>query len=178
MDEKLRVDTLESTEEKEDISHLANRMFDQNVIFEEEKPAGREYFDAIHHGQLKPNTDQIVMTRSMYNKSVMKIEENTKQEIRDAIKYVPLYIVIVAVLLFGVLAFTTACGLIGLEPTIRLAGGVWAGAIVVLPTLCFIFAYTTIKRVKNAKRAREKALRRLEDDKKECMILGTYDALK
>ena len=79
MDEKLRVDTLESTEEKEDISHLVNRMFDQNVIFEEEKPLGREYFDAVHHGELKPNTDQIVLTRSMYNKSVIKKLESTKK---------------------------------------------------------------------------------------------------
>ena len=178
MDEKLRVDTLESTEEKEDISHFVNRMFDQNVIFEEEKPLGREYFDAVHHGELKPNTDHIVLTRSMYNKSVIKIEENTKQEIRDAKKYVPLYIIGIGLILFGVLAFTTACGLSGLEPLLRLAGGVWAGAVVALPTLCYIFAYTTIKRIKRAKRAREKALQRLEEQKQECMILGTYDALK
>ncbi len=178
MDEKLKVDTLEPTEEKEDISHLVNRMFDENVVCEEEKPVGREYFDAVHHGQLKPNTDQIVLTRSMYNKSVMKIEENTKQEIREAKKYVPLYIIGIGLILFGVLAFTTACGLTGLEPLIRLAGGVWAGAVVALPTISIFLAVSTIKKIKRAKRAREKALQRLEDDKKECMILGTYDALK
>lgn len=177
MDEKLRVDTLESTEEKEDISHLANRMFDQNVIFEEEKPLGREYFDAVHHGELKPNTDHIVLTRSMYNKSVIKIEENTKQEIRDAKKYIPLYILIIVLLYVLTVAINTVCHNVGIEPLLRLSGGVSAAALMILPALSFIFAYTTIKRVKNAKRAREKALQRLEDDKKECMILGTYDAL-
>lgn len=178
MDEKLRVDTLESTEEKEDISHLANRMFDQNVIFEEEKPIGREYFDAVHHGQLKPNTDQIVMTRSMYNKSVIKIEENTKAEIKEAKKLVPIYVIVIGLILFGVLAFTTACGLTGLEPLLRLAGGVWAGAVVALPTISIFLATSTVKKIKNAKRAREKALQRLEQSKQECMMMGTYDALK
>ena len=53
MDEKSRVDILETSGEKEDISHLANRMFDENVVCEEEKPFGREYFDAVHHGLQK-----------------------------------------------------------------------------------------------------------------------------
>lgn len=178
MDEKLKVDTLEPTEEKEDISHLANRMFDENVVYEEEKPVGREYFDAVHHGQLKPNTDQIVLTRSMYNKSVMKIEENTKKEIHDAVKYVPLYVLIIVLLYVLTVAINTVCHNVGIEPLLRLSGGVSAAALMILPALSFTFGYVTIKRVKNAKRAREKALQRLEDDKKECMILGTYDALK
>ena len=175
MDEKLNT---ELTEEKPDISHLANRMFDQNIVYAEEKPLGREYFDAVHHGELKPNTDHIVMTRSMYNKSVMKIEENTKAEIKEAKKYIPIYIIGIALVLFGVLSFTTACGLIGLEPTIRLAGGVWAGTVVALPTISIFLAASTIKRIKRAKSAREKALQRLEQTKQECMITGTYDALK
>ena len=73
MDENLKVEN----SEKPDISHLANRMFDENIAIEDENPLGREYFDAVHHGELKPNTDHIVLTRSMYNKSVIKIEENT-----------------------------------------------------------------------------------------------------
>ena len=178
MDEKLRVDTFESTEEKEDISHLANRMFDQNVIFEEEKPLGREYFDAVHHGELKPNTDHIVMTRSMYNRSLIKIEEHTKAEIKEATKYIPIYVIGVGLLVFGVLAFTTACGLIGVEPTIRLGAGVWAGAVVALPTISIFLAGTVVKKIKRAKRARENALQRLEQTKQECMMMGTYDALK
>lgn len=177
LDEKLKNEIVE-TEEKPDISHLANRMFDENVIFEEEKPLGREYFDAVHNGELKPNTDHIVMTRSMYNRSVIKIEENTKAEIKEVIKYIPIYVIGVGLLLFGVLAFTTACGLIGLEPTIRLAGGAWAGAVVALPTISIFLAGTVIKRVKRAKSAREKALQSLEQAKQECMMMGTYDALK
>ncbi len=178
MDENSRVNTLTTTEEKEDISHLANRIFDENVVHEEEKPLGREYFDAVHNGKLKPNTDHIVMTRSMYNKSVMKIEENTKAEIKEAKKYIPIYVIGVGITFFGVLAFTTACGLIGLEPTIRLGAGVWAGAIVALPTISVFLAGSVVKKIKRAKKAREKALKRLEESKQECMIMGTYDALK
>ncbi len=177
MDENLKNKNIE-TEEKQDISHLANRLFDENVVYEEEKPLGREYFDAVHHGELRPNTDHIVMTRSMYNKSVIKIEENTKAEIKEAKKYIPIYVIGIGLILFGVLAFTTACGLIGLEPTMRLAGGVWAGTVVALPTISFFLASSTVKRIKRAKTAREKALQRLEQTKQECMLMGTYDALK
>lgn len=177
MDENLKNESVE-TEEKPDISHLANRLFDENVVYEEEMPLGREYFDAVHHGELKPNTDHIVMTRSMYNKSVMKIEENAKAEIKEAKKYIPIYVIGIGLILFGVLAFTTACGLIGLEPTIRLAGGVWAGTVVALPTISIFLAASTVKRIKRAKSAREKALQRLEQTKQECMMMGTYDALK
>ncbi len=178
MDEKIKVDSLETTEEKPDISHLANSIFDENIVYEEHGPVGREYFDAVHHGELKPNTDQIVMTRSMYNKSVMKIEENTKAEIKDAKKYVPLYVLIVVLLYVLTVAINTVCHNVGLEPFLRLSGGVSAAALMIFPTLIFFFTFTTIKRIKNAKRAREKALKRLEESKQECMIVGTYDALK
>ena len=103
MDENL-IDKSVETEEKPDISHLANRMFDENIIYEEEKPLGREYFDAVHHGELRPNTDHIVLTRSMYNKSVMKIEENTMAEIKEAKKYIPIYVAIVVLLYILVVA--------------------------------------------------------------------------
>lgn len=178
MGEKLKADIIVTSKETTDISHFANRMFDENVVFEEEKPLGREYFDAVHHGELKPNTDHIVMTRSMYNKSVMKIEENTKAEIKEAKKYIPIYVIGIGLILFGVLSFTTACGLIGLEPTIRLAGGVWAGTVVALPTISIFLAASTVNKIKRAKKARENALKRLEQTKQECMMMGTYDALK
>lgn len=178
MDEKLRVDTLESTEEKEDISHLANRMFDENVVCEEEKPLGREYFDAVHHGELKPNTDHIVMTRSMYNKSVMKIEENTKAEIKEAKKYIPVYIVIVISLYILTVAVNTVLQSIGDQVFFMLSSGVTAAACMILPTLVFLFTASTFKKIKRAKKARESALQRLEQTKQECMMMGTYDALK
>lgn len=178
MDEKSRVDSLESLEEKPDISHLANRMFDENVVYEEEKPLGREYFDAVHHGGLKPNTDHIVMTRSMYNKSVMKIEENTKAEIKEAKKYIPIYVIIEILLSILTVAINTVCHNIGLEPFIRLSGGVSAAALMILPALIYLFTAATVKKIRRAKKARESALQRLEQTKQECMMMGTYDALK
>ena len=177
MDEKLNNQSVE-TEEKSDISHLANRMFDENVVCEEEKPFGREYFDAVHHGELKPNTDHIVMTRSMYNKSVIKIEENTKAEIKEAKKYIPIYVIIEILLCILTVAINTVCHNIGLEPLIRLSGGVSAAALMILPALIYLFTAATVKRIKRAKTAREKALQRLEQTKQECMMMGTYDALK
>lgn len=166
------------TEQKNDISHLANRMFDENIVYEEEKPLGREYFDAVHHGDLKPNTDHIVMTRSMYNKSVMKIEENTKAEIKEAIKYIPIYVIIEILLFILTVAINTVCHNIGLEPLIRLSGGVSAAALMILPALIYLFTAATVKKIKRAKKARENALNRLEQTKQECMMMGTYDALK
>lgn len=177
MDEKLNNQSVE-TEEKSDISHLANRMFDENVVCEEEKPLGREYFDAVHHGELKPNTDHIVMTRSMYNKSVIKIEENTKAEIKEAKKYIPIYVIIEILLFVLTVAINTVCHNIGLEPLIRLSGGVSAAALMILPALIYLFTAATVKKIKRAKTAREKALQRLEQTKQECMMMGTYDALK
>ena len=178
MDENSKANRLE-TEEKPDISHLANRMFDQNVVCEEEeKPLGREYFDAVHHGELKPNTDHIVMTRSMYNKSVIKIEEGTKEEIKEAKKYIPIYVIIEVLLFVLTIAINTVCHNIGLEPLVRLSGGVSAAALMILPALIFLFTASTFKKIKKAKKAREKALQRLEQTKQECMMMGTYDALK
>ena len=177
MDEKLNNQSVE-TEEKSDISHLANRMFDENVVCEEEKLLGREYFDAVHHGELKPNTDHIVMTRSMYNKSVIKIEENTKAEIKEAKKYIPIYVIIEILLFVLTVAINTVCHNIGLEPLIRLSGGVSAAALMILPALIYLFTAATVKKIKRAKTAREKALQRLEQTKQECMMMGTYDALK
>ena len=177
MDEKLNNQSVE-TEEKSDISHLANRMFDENVVCEEEKPLGREYFDAVHHGELKPNTDHIVMTRSMYNKSVIKIEEDTKAEIKEAKKYIPIYVIIEILLFVLTVAINTVCHNIGLEPLIRLSGGVSAAALMILPALIYLFTAATVKKIKRAKTAREKALQRLEQAKQECMMMGTYDALK
>lgn len=177
MDESLKNKSAEF-EEKPDISHLANRMFDENIIYEEEKPLGREYFDAVHHGELRPNTDHIVMTRSMYNKSVMKIEENTKAEIKEAIKYIPIYVIIEILLFILTVAINTVCHNIGLEPFIRLSGGVSAAALMILPALIFLFIASTFKKIKRAKKGRESALQRLEQTKQECMMMGTYDALK
>lgn len=170
--------TIDGTEEKPDISHLASRMFDENVAFEEEKPIGREYFDAVHHGELKPNTDHIVMTRSMYNKSVAKIQKQKEEEIKDTVKYIPLYIIIVVVLFVLTVGINTVCTNIGLEPFQRLRGGVSAAAAMILPAMVFFFAFSVIKRLKKAKAAEEKAMERLESSKKECMLMGTYDASK
>ena len=177
MDEELNNPSVEK-EEKTDISYLANRMFDENVVFEQEKPLGREYFDAVHHGELKPNTDHIVMTRSMYNKSVIKIEENTKAEIKEAKKYIPIYVIIEILLFILTVAINTVCHNVGIEPLLRLSGGVSAAALMILPALIYLFTASTVKKIKRAKKARENALERLEQTKQECMMMGTYDALK
>lgn len=177
MDESLKNKSAEF-EEKPDISHLANRMFDENIIYEEEKPLGREYFDAVHHGELRPNTDHIVMTRSMYNKSVMKIEENTKAEIKEAKKYIPVYAAIVISLYILTVAVNTVFRSIGDQALFMLSGGVTAAACMILPALIFLFIASTFKKIKRAKKGRESALQRLEQTKQECMMMGTYDALK
>lgn len=177
MDENLINKNVE-TEEKKDISHLANRMFDENIIYEEEKPLGREYFDAVHHGELRPNTDHIVLTRSMYNKSVMKIEENTMAEIKEAKKYIPIYVAIVVLLYILVVAVNMLSRSIGDIVVLSLSSGINAAAYMILPALVFLFTASTFKKIKRAKKGRESALQRLEQTKQECMMMGTYDALK
>lgn len=175
MDEKLNIET---TPEKEDISHIPNSMFDQNIAYEQPKPEGREYFEAFHKGELNPLSDSIVMTRSQYIKDVARIEQNTEKEIKDAVKYIPIYALIVVALFVLTVAINTVCHNIGLEPLVRLSGGVSAAALMILPATIFFFASSTVKKIKKAKKANEKALKTLEMRKQECMILGTYDTSK
>ena len=176
MDEKLRVDILETTGDKEDISHIPNSMFDQNVA--PQQIVNRDYFEVLYDGELEPMTDQIVMTRSMYIESIYDIEQDTKAEIKDTIKHIPLNalycsaFLVLAYASFKALVYSTANGL-GFE---NWAALVLCASLISFVLLSFALTFSTIKRIVRAKKARIEALHTLEESKKECMSMGTYDA--
>ena len=75
-------------------------------------------------------------------------------------------------------AVNTVFRSIGDQALFMLSGGVTAAACMILPALIFLFIASTFKKIKRAKKGRESALQRLEQTKQECMMMGTYDALK
>lgn len=176
MDEKLRVDILESTEEKPDISHIPDSMFDQNIP--PQQIINRDYFEVLYDGELKPVTDQIVMTRSTYLDSVADIENDTEKEIKNIIKHIPLNMLCCFAFLalawasFKILVYCISEGLAYTNFFAMLLCGSVVGFLLV----SFCLTYSTIKRIIRAKKAREEALETLEERKKECMSMGMYDA--
>ncbi len=175
MEEKIGTDTPKTTEEKEDISHLPNSLFDQNLPPQE--IVNRDYFEVLYDGELKPLTDQIVMTRSGYLNDIADIENDTEKEIKYIIKYIPinaLYcfsFVVLAVVSVKLIPFFIVNNLSVDFLAILICGSV-IGFLVTSSCLTF----STIKRIVRAKKARIEALETLEERKKECMANGTYDA--
>ena len=176
MDEKLRVDVLETSGDKEDISHIPNSMFDQNLPPQE--IVNRDYFEVLYDGEIKPLTDQIVMTRSMYLDSIADIERDTRKEIKDVIKHIPLNalycfaFVALAIVSVKIIPFWIVNSL----PCFDLVAFLLLGSVVGFFVASFCLTFSTIKRIVRAKKARVEALKTLEERKKECMSMGTYDA--
>lgn len=176
MDEKLRVDILETSGEKEDISHIPNSMFDQNTA--PQQIVNRDYFEVLYDGEIDPLTDQIVMTRSMYIESIYDIEQDTKEEIKDTIKHIPLNALYCSAFLvlawasFKILVYFVAKG----SRYTDILAAVFCASIIGFLIVSFFLTFSTIKRIIRAKKARKEALQTLEESKKECMAMGTYDA--
>ena len=176
MDEKLRIDVLESAEEKPDISHIPNSMFDQNAPFQE--IVNRDYFEVLYGGEIKPITDQIVMTRSMYLDSIADIEKDTEKEIKDVIKHIPLN----ALYCFAFVALAIASvkvipfWIVNNLPCVDLFAFLLFGSVVGFFVASYCLTFSTIKRIVRAKKARLEALETLEERKKEFMSMGMYDA--
>ena len=199
MDEKLRVDTLESTEEKPDISHIPNSMFDQNAAsFVRSETMNRDYLYQIYGESMDFLNKEVRLTRTRH----YEMREDIEKTFAESIQYekkkmvivtaIFLVLVIFAVISFGISAdsFDKYQELYELsfveymdKDIVRAywaMGGLFFGvgwiALVIGATGFGLLAYNSIKNVRQYKKKREKALEKLEESKREQMLLGLYDA--
>ncbi len=199
MDEKLRVDILEQTEEKPDISHIPNSMFDQNVdSFAEGETMNRDYLNKIYGESMDFLNKEVRLTRTKHYEMREKIEERFANNIKNERKKMIIIAVVYALVLI-VAVFSINIALSYFEIFIEWnakkyfeyvdgnmlrglwgAGGFFFGVgwiILTISTGFFgAFVYSTIKNVRQYKNKRERALKLLEENKYEQMLLGLYDA--
>ncbi len=199
MDEKLRVNTLETSEEKEDISHLANRMFDQNVnSFTEGETMNRDYLHRIYGEEMDFLNKEVRLTRTKYYEMCEEIEKTFLENIQyEKKKMLILSIIFVALILFSIVSFCVSADSFDVYHEIHnlsfyeyvdksvaraywAQGGLFFGigwiVLVVSVSLFGAFVYSTIKNIRQYKKKKERALQNLEENKREKMLLGLYDA--
>lgn len=199
MDEKLRVDILETTEEKEDISHIPNSMFDQNTAsFVKGETMNRDYLYEIFGESMDFLNKDVRLTRTKHYEMREKVEQKFAKSVKDEKKKF-LILLIIYVILLSVAIFSISIALQYFQFFVEAdsqkyfvrvdedylrgtwgAGGFFFGVgwmILTISTGLFgAFLYRTIKNIKEYKEKRKRALEILEEDKFEQMLLGLYDA--
>lgn len=193
--------------ENKDISQDYNSIFDQNNSnFLEEDNMNRDYLQAIYNDDMDSLNKEIRMTRTQYFQKRQKIEDDFEKEIKMYKKHLTIFAVIMAVFVgFGLfslfqasefqtlyreayreIAFSTLTP--GTEGDQQVAEYIRKGITVfsTVATISLLIGFSefaffgggTIKHIYRLKKNREKALKHLEDMKKEIMLLGAYDASK
>ncbi len=184
---------------KEDISHIPNSMFDQNVdSFAEGEAMNRDYLHHIYGESMDFLNKDVRLTRTKYYEMREKIEESFTNSISYERKKM-IIITIIYVVLLVIAVFSIAISLSYFEIFMEFnakkyfenvdgnmlrgtwgAGGFFFGVgwmILTISTGFFCaFVYSTIKNVRQYKKKRERALELLEENKYEQMLLGLYDA--
>lgn len=199
MDEKLRVDTLESTEEKPDISHIPNSMFDQNAAsFVRSETMNRDYLYHIYGEDMDFLNKEVRLTRTKHYETREKIENGFAESIQyEKKKMVIVTAIFLVLVIFAVISFNISAESFdkyqelyelsfveymdkGIVRAYWAMGGLFFGvgwiALVTGATGFGLLAYNSIKNVRQYKKKRGKALERLEESKREQMLLGLYDA--
>ncbi len=193
--------------ENKDISQDYNSIFDQNNLnFVDEENMNRDYLYQIYDDDMDSLNKEIRMTRTQYLQKYQKIEDSFEKEINQNKKQLAIFAIIMVVLVgFGLfslymsldfhdlyreayrdIAFSTLET--GSDNDQKVAEYIRMG-IAAFGTTATIFLLVglseflffgggTIKHISRLKKNREKALRHLEDIKKEMMLAGTYDASK
>ena len=194
--------------ENKDISQDYNSIFDQNNLsFAQEENMNRDYLYQIYNDDMDSLNKEIRMTRTQYLQKYQKIEESFEKEIKQYKKHLVVFAIIMAVFVgFGLFSLYMSLDFNNLyrEAYKDIAFSTYEGAssdndqkvaefvrkgIVVFGTIATIFLLIgiseflffgggTIRHISRLKKNREKALRHLEDMKKENMLAGTYDASK
>ena len=199
MDEKLRDDIPEMAEEKPDISHIPNSIFDQNVNnFTESETMNREYLQRIYGESMDFLNKEVRLTRTKHYEMREKIENSFDEKLQyEKKKMLVLSIVFAVLILFAVISFCVSahsfdvyhelCDISFYEwvdkKDVRAywaMGGLFFGigwiVLVTSVTIFGAFVYSTIKNVKQYKKKKERAIQNLEETKHEQMLLGLYDA--
>ena len=199
MEEKLRVDVLETAGDKEDISHLANRMFDQNVdSFAEGEAINRDYLHSIYGENMDFLNKEVRLTRTKYYEMREKVEENfIKSKKQEQNKLIILVVIYAVLLIVSISLITIALSYFDVFMDLNvkkyfevvdgsMLQGTWSAGgffftvgwmlLVVSTSFLGAFIYSTIKNVRQYKAKRERSLKLLEENKREQMLLGLYDA--
>lgn len=199
MDEKLRVDILETSGDKEDISHIPNSMFDQNTAsFVKGETMNRDYLYEIFGESMDFLNKDVRLTRTKHYEMREKIERGFEESIQYEKKKMTILMVILLVfIIFSIISFcVSANGFNMYHELYKLSfheyvdkeivrsywamGGLFFGigwiVLVTSVTIFGAFVYSTIKNIKQYKEKRKRALEILEEDKFEQMLLGLYDA--
>lgn len=201
MDEKLRVDVLESTEKKPDISYIPNSMFDQNTAsFFRSETMNRDYLYHIYGENMDFLNKEVRLTRTKHYEMREKIEKGFAESIRyEKKKMVIVTAIFLVLVIFAVVSFgLSADSFDKYEEIHKLSfnefvdrkyvraywamGGLFFGvgwiALVTGVTGYGVIVFNAIKNIKQYKKKKERALEKLEESKREQMLLGRYDASK
>ena len=198
MYEKLRTDVLEASGDKEDISHLANRMFDQNVdSFAEGETMNRDYLHHIYGESMDFLNKEVRLTRTKYYEMREDVEKSFTESLQqEKKKFVIVLVIFLVLMIFVIVSFCISSHSFDVyhelyelsfyewidKADIRAywaQGGLFFGigwmVLVISVTVFGAFAYSTIKNVRQYKKKRKRALEILEENKREQMLLGLYD---
>ena len=201
MDEKLRVDVLESTEKKPDISYIPNSMFDQNTAsFVRSETMNRDYLYHIYGENMDFLNKEVRLTRTKHYEMREKIEKGFAESIRyEKKKMVIVTAIFLVLVIFAIVSFgLSADSFDKYEEIHKLSfnefvdrkyvraywamGGLFFGvgwiALVTGVTGYGVIVFNAIKNIKQYKKKKERALEKLEENKREQMLLGRYDASK
>lgn len=189
--------------QKEDISETYNDVFAQNTTTEaaESEMMNRDYFHHVYGEEINALSKVVLLTRTQYLKRVEDIKvtyakEYKADKIRIIVSSVILCICIVSAISFyaqglhyydlfaeniidvGISGGYTVSELKAMWQIFGLSGMMGSVFLMVGGIQFFLLGYGNIKHIKKLKRNEEKALQHLEDQKKENMLMGTYDASK
>ena len=99
MDEKLRVDVLETSGDKEDISHIPNAMFDQNIAtFDKSETMNRDYLHQIYGEDMEFLNKEVRLTRTKHYEMRESIEKTFEESIQYEKKKMVIVTAIILVL--------------------------------------------------------------------------------
>lgn len=193
MDENLKT-------EKPDISHIPNSMFDQNTAsFIDGETMNRDYLYHIYGESMDFLNKEVRLTRTKYYEALEKVEQNFKREMDQSKKVLIVSLIILAVCIVSAFSFYE----LGARYYNLFAENMWDvasssgysysdlkvmwqifGLSMMMGSLfllvggiqLYMLGFGSIKRMKELKKTREKAVQRLETNKFEQMLLGLYDA--
>ncbi len=197
MDEKNMNNT-----QKEDISATYNEVFEFNISdITESEMMNRDYLNHIYDEDMESLNKVVLLTRTQHLKRVEDTKQSFEKELGWSKKMLIASSVILCICIGIAISFYsqglrfqdlfaenildvgTSGGysvseLKAMWQIFGLSGMVGSISLLIGGIQFYLLGYGSIKRIKTLKKTQEKALERLEDTKKECMILGTYDALK
>ena len=193
--------------ERKDISQDYNSIFDQNNSnFLEEDNMNRDYLQMIYNDDMDSLNKEIRMTRTQYYQKYQKIVDDFEKEIKIDKKNLKIVTIIMLVFVgFGLFSLYMSLDFhdlyreayrdivfstleTGSDNDQEVAEYIRMGiaAFGTTATISLLVGFSefaffgggTIKHIYRLNKNRQRALNRLEDMKKEHMLLGTYDASK